>query len=171
MLIGFFLFLSLFTRQEFTATEVRDKHSYYLINDCDSIPILNREIIDYVESKLKTKVGSGQCWDFAEEALNLVNASWDGLYEFGRKVDLESECVYPGDIIQFEKVIIEYNKEGRKWRENMGHHTAIVYKVNSKGNFDLAHQNYGYSRKKVGITNLELKNITTGEFIIYRPTK
>ena len=70
-----------------------------------------------------------------------------------------------------KRVKIKYSKNGGRFEENMGHHTAIIYKVNAKGNFDLAHQNYGYSKRKVGITNLELKNITKGDFFIYRPTK
>lgn len=141
------------------------------ITSCDSIPPMNREIVGFVKSKLGKKTGTGQCWDLAAAALRSVNAVWDGQYVYGRKLDPEKECIYPGDIIQFEGVLIEYAKDGGWWQEEMGHHTAIIYQVNGPGNYELAHQNFGPSGKKAGITHLEIKNITKGIFMIYRPGK
>lgn len=170
-LITISLCLSLLMFQSFIIPNINDNYVTSTILDCDSIPQLNKEIIDFVKSKLNKKVGRGQCWDLAAAALKSVNAQWDGAYKFGRVVEMAKECVYPGDIIQFEGVKVEYTKNKTKFQEDMSHHTAIVYKVNSSGNFDLIHQNLGYGVKKVGITNLDIKNITRGRFIIYRPTQ
>lgn len=140
-------------------------------NDCDSIPELNNRVLDFVKSKIKKKVGRGECWDLAAEALDLIGAKWNGKYIYGREVFYEKECVFPGDIIQFEGVKIQYEKDGVTYKEKMAHHTAIVYEVKSKGSFILAHQNTGFSGKKVGLSPLDLQNITKGKIKIYRPFK
>ncbi|PCH66518.1 MAG: hypothetical protein COC01_07820 [Bacteroidetes bacterium] len=164
-------FIILIGLQAFTISKESNNYSKPLLINCDTIPPLNKELLKFVKKNIKKKVGRGQCWDLAAAALELVNASWDGSYEFGRKVNHETECVYPGDIIQFEGVKVKYSLNGSRYEQNMDHHTAVIYKVNSKGNFELAHQNFGGGRKKVIITNLDLKNITKGKFFIYRPTK
>lgn len=143
----------------------------FTVNDCDSIPNLNKQILDYTKTTIGKKVATGECWDLAAEALNSVNAKWDGRYKFGKAVDPETECIYPGDVVQFEGVQVEYKNKERFFIESMPHHTAIIYKVNGKGNYELAHQNFGRGGRKVGITNLELKNITNGKIIIYRPVR
>jgi len=162
--------LCFFSWQNSTVSEIRHEHLNSQI-DCDSTPQLNKKIISFVTSKLNKKIGNGECWYLAEAVLNTVDATWDGQYKFGILLNPETDCIYPGDIIQFERVKIKYSKNGGRYEEDMRHHTAIIYNVNAKGNFDLAHQNYGHSKRKVGITNLELKNIVRGDFFIYRPTK
>ena len=139
------------------------------IQNCDSIPALNKQLISFVNSKLKTKVGTGQCWDLAQQALNTTDAKWNGQYVFGKEVNYKTDCIYPGDIMQFENVLVEYEKDGGQWQETMGHHTAFIYEVKGKGDFLLAHQNFGPQGKKVGLTTLNLANIKKGEFKIYRP--
>ena len=147
------------------------QRSSLLVVECGATPELNARIIDFVNTKIKKRVGSGQCWDLAAEALRSVNASWDGMYKFGTQVDLLKDCLFPGDIIQFEGVVVKYEKDGVKWQENMSHHTAIIYEVKEKDVFTLAHQNIGTSGKKVGLTSLDLKHITKGKYTVYRPTK
>ena len=137
---------------------------------CDSIPKLNKEIIAYVNTKINKKVGNGQCWTLAAEALNLVNAKWDGKYIFGKEVFYNKECIYPGDIIQFEGVTVKYKENNSYITEKMQHHTAIIYEVKGEGDFILANQNTGNS-KKVVLTPLEIKNITRGKYKIYRPVE
>ncbi len=62
-----------------------------ITQDCDSIPIMNQQIIGFVNSKMNRKVGRGECWDLAAEALNLIDAKWDGKYKYGRKVSYKTE--------------------------------------------------------------------------------
>ncbi|MEI7983817.1 MAG: hypothetical protein WCI71_19375, partial [Bacteroidota bacterium] len=109
--------------------------------------------------------------DLAAEALNSLNAEWDKKYRFGREIDFRDECVYPGDIIQFEKVKVKYREGNRQYEETMYHHTAIIREVKGKGLYILAHQNTAFSGRKVGLSDLDLKNITKGKFKIYRPVK
>lgn len=149
--------------------------SYPLINQpylvCDAIPELNKQIIAFVKTTLHKKVGKGECWDLAAQALNKTGASWDKNYVFGKEIATSGECIYPGDIIQFEGVEVEYEKKGTFYKEDMEHHTAIIYEVKDKGSFILAEQNTAIHGRKVGLSPLELKNIRKGKYKIFRPVK
>ncbi|MFP5040031.1 hypothetical protein [Parasediminibacterium sp. JCM 36343] len=139
---------------------------------CDSTPQLNKQVIAFVNSKMGKQVGRGECWDLAAEPLNLLGANWNKQLVYGRQVDYEKECVYPGDMMQFEGVTIKYTTPDRvKHIEKMEHHTAIVYEVKGKGYFIIAHQNTGMWGRKVGTSELDLQNITKGRFTIFRPYK
>lgn len=137
---------------------------------CDSIPLLNNEIVKLAGLKINKKVGTGECWDLAKYVLDEVDAKWNGGLIYGRKLS-SSECIYPGDIIQFEKIKIKYKKGKEIFTETMPHHTAIVYKVNNQDEITLIHQNTGYSGRKVGISTLKFSTITSGKYYIYRPEK
>lgn len=138
---------------------------------CDQVPELNQKLIAFVKSNLNKKVGRGECWDLASEGLNSIGASWDKNYVFGKEIDLKKECVYPGDVIQFEGVKIIYQKGNTFYSEEMDHHTAIVFKVNDKENFTMAEQNTSKLGKKVGLSQLGLKNVSKGSYRIFRPVK
>ena len=144
---------------------------FSLTTDCNETFPLNQQIIEFVNSKMNKKVGKGECWDLANEALTLVQAKWDGNLKFGRKLDYKKECIYPGDIIQFEKVKVKYTENKVTYQEAMPHHTAIIYEVKGTGDFVLAHQNTAYTGRKVGISSLNLMNVTGGKISIYRPEK
>lgn len=139
------------------------------IISCDSLPALNKNIVVFVKTKISKKVGKGECWDLAAGALNSVNAKWDGNYGFGKEVNYKKDCIYPGDIIQFEGVTLKYEIDKKKFIEKMAHHTAIIYEVKGKEEFFIADQNTGKSGKKVGVGPLDLKTITKGKFKIFRP--
>ncbi len=141
------------------------------IYTCDSIPQLNRQIIAFVKGNLNKKVGRGECWDLAAQALNKVGATWDKNYAFGKVINEKKDCVYPGDIMQFEGVEIEYEKNKVFYKENLEHHTAIIYQVKGKETFVMAEQNTSTLGKKVGLSSLDLKNIRKGNFRIFRPYK
>jgi hypothetical protein len=136
---------------------------------CDSIPELNKKILVLVRRQIGKTVDRGECWDLAALVLNQTSAKWNGEYGFGRKIDPEKECVYPGDIIQFEGVKIKYTKGRAEYTETMAHHTAVINEVKAKGVFVLAHQNTGTSGRKVGLSDLDLKTIVKGKYMIYRP--
>jgi hypothetical protein len=136
---------------------------------CDTIPALNQKIIELVRQQIGKTVGRGECWDLAAMALNQTGANWDKRYAFGRLVDPEKECVYPGDFIQFEGVKVKYKKGNSVFTENMDHHTAVINEVKSKGVYVLAHQNTGTSGRKVGLSDLDLKTIISGKYFVYRP--
>lgn len=142
-----------------------------ITNDCNEILPLNSQIISFVKSKMKKTVGEGECWDLAAEALNLVNAKWDGEYGFGKIIDYKQDCVYPGDIVQFKDIHLKYMENGENVEEIMEHHTAIIYEVKGKGDFILAHQNTAFTGRKVGTSSMNVKNITNGTITVYRPFK
>lgn len=154
----------------FNTKAVHTSSNLHFLN-CDNTPALNQEIINYVNGQLNKKVGRGECWDLAAEALNSTGAKWDGNYGFGKEINPKTECVYPGDIIQFNNVTVKWQKDRTIYMEKMEKHTAVIYEVKSSEDFTLADQNTGFSGKKVGIHSLEVKNITKGKFKIYRPVK
>jgi len=139
-------------------------------SQCDSVPPLNQGIVDFVNTKMNKKVGRGECWDLAKYALDEVEAKWDQSYVYGRLLS-KDECIYPGDIIQFEKVKIKYKEGNKTFTEAMPHHTAIIYETINQDEVILAHQNTGYSGKKVGTSKLKFSTIISGKYYIYRPEK
>ena len=140
------------------------------------IPELNQNIIKYIDSVVGKQVDRGECWDLANQALTQSGAKFDRsskktLYQFGKEVDPQTDVIYPGDIIQFENVKLEYEKDNYVYTESMGHHTAIVYEVYEKGNYRLAHQNTSFSGRKVGLSDLRLDDVKKGKMTFYRPVK
>lgn len=118
------------------------------------------------------RVGRGECWDLAAEALNAAGAEWNGDYGFGREVDPDHEPVHPGDIVQFERVEFRW-EEGRDVHTiRMPHHTAIVMEVfgaMAPGAYIIAQQNTEETGRKVGTGNLVLSRRTKGKISFFRP--
>ncbi|MGC8824900.1 MAG: hypothetical protein ACP5PZ_09975 [Bacteroidales bacterium] len=140
----------------------------------DTLPPLNRAVLQYVESVIGKKVDRGECWDLANQALTRINATWDHHFKYGRLLNPQKDTIYPGDIIQFKDVVVETvtrHDDGSisTMTETMGQHTAIVYRVNAPGDYQIAHQNTSFSGRKVGVSRLVLKNIKKGKYWIYRP--
>src|ERR1043165_7237453 len=79
--------------------------------DCGTAPELNRQVVEFVKTKIHQRVGRGECWDLAAAALNNAGASWDHRYNFGKEINASRECVYPGDIIQCEGVPVKFQKD------------------------------------------------------------
>lgn len=138
---------------------------------CDSVPPLNRQVVAFAKSKLGQKVGAGECWDLAAQALEGIGAKWNGAYVFGQAVNYRTACVYPGDIVQFEGVVLAYDQDGMRVEEQMSHHTAIVVEVKGPGDYVIADQNSGAAGKKVALAPLRLATVRKGQLTIYRPVK
>ena len=123
-----------------------------------------QKIIAFCDAYKGAKVGKGECWDLAKEALDSAGATWEQPFGFGATLK-KKDAVQPGDIIQFENVRIEY-PDG-SWKE-LPHHTAIVYKVLSPGKFTVAEQNVN-GKRFVVFSELDLNYIKKGKYTIYRP--
>jgi hypothetical protein len=134
------------------------------------IPDMNQAIKDYVTSVMGTKVDRGECWDLAHDALELVNADWNHQYIYGKTVVPGKDSIYPGDIIQFEKVTLKYSRDNSIFTESYPHHTAIVYEVIAPGEYKIAHQNTGFAGKKVAVSTLRLADKKSGKISFFRPT-
>lgn len=140
------------------------------------LPELNSKIVEYLNSVMGTKVDRGECWDLAAQALAYSGAYFDRssmktVTIYGRLLNHKKEEVLPGDLIQFENVELSWKEGNTTYKETMGQHTAIVYEVNGPLDYQIAHQNTGQWGKKVGVSNLNLNNMTKGKLWIYRPVK
>ncbi|MEQ8533594.1 MAG: hypothetical protein RIF36_22480 [Imperialibacter sp.] len=140
------------------------------------LPELNAKIITYLDSVMGKKVDRGECWDLAAGALAYSGAYFDRssmktVTIYGRELNYKKEEVLPGDLIQFENVELAWKDGNTTYKETMGQHTAVVYKVNGSLNYEIAHQNTGQWGKKVGVSNLNLNNLAKGKLWIYRPIK
>lgn len=152
---------------------------------------LKNKILAYCISHLGVKVDRGECWDLAENALKSANAKTsndlgkvgaDTDYIWGSEISLSAAS--PGCIIQFRnyKYVKETSNERYLRSENQTrpHHTAIIEKVNGKGEIVVLEQNVG-NNKKVHRNTLYFETTTykdgrntiaisvTGKFKIYEP--
>lgn len=139
--------------------------------DCDSIPELNKKIVKLAKGKMRKKVDRGECWDLAKYVLDETGADWDKFEVYGDLINRKKECILPGDIIQFEGIKLKWEEGNSTYTEEMKHHTAIVYKVKSKNEIILIHQNTAAHGRKVGTTTFRLNAIKKGKLFIYRPVK
>ena len=144
--------------------------------DVAIIPNANKKVVEYVDSVIGKKVGRGECWDLASDALDYAGAYLDRsnqkkIYVFGKKLNPAKDKIYPGDILQFENVKLEYTDGNTIYTETMSHHTAIIYKVLKNDTYTIAHQNTNFSGRKVGLSELRMGSIKTGTIIFYRPYK
>lgn len=135
------------------------------------VPEMNQRIVTYLDEVMGTKVGRGECWDLAHDALELVGANWNHQYIFGEEKNPKTDSIYPGDIIQFEKVTLKYEKDNSIYTETYPHHTAVVYSVTAPGEYRIAHQNTGFGGRKVGVSTLRLTDVKSGKMRFYRPVK
>lgn len=136
---------------------------------CDEIPAVNRKVHSFVKSSLGKRIGRGECWDLAAQALNTAGATWDGAFGFGKPIDPKKDCVYPGDVIQYTDVRVHYQKGNTFYAEEMDHHTAVVFQVKEKGKYVVAEQNTSKLGRKVGLSDLELANVSKGKVDFFRP--
>jgi hypothetical protein len=133
---------------------------YDAFSQCEEKFPINNSIIEFLDLNMGKKIGRGECWDVAVAALNFADAKLMGSYGFGRELE-KDECIYPGDIIQFENVKTEMG-------EDAPHHTAIVYETTNQDEITLAHQNVN-GKRKITTTKFVLSSVTEGELKIYRP--
>jgi len=139
--------------------------------DCDSIPEINKKIVKLAKKKIGKKVDRGECWDLAKYVLDETNAEWDKFEVYGELINWKKDCIKPGDIIQFEKIKLEWEEGNATYNEEMKHHTAVVHKVISKDLILVLHQNTAEFGRKVGSSKLRLDAIKKGKLYIYRPVE
>jgi len=134
-------------------------------------PDISNCVLSYVKSVMGTTVGSGECWDLAQEALDGCGADWNRPRAFGTLLDPVKDEIRPGDIIQFRsvKLVEKLPNGGTRWQVlGMPDHTAIIVEVLGIKNFRLAHQNIG-GKRFVITTEVNLNQATSGTYSIYRP--
>lgn len=131
----------------------------------------NDKILAFVDKVMGTTVGRGECWDLAQQALDMNLADWIRPTTFGLRLNTESNEIKAGDIIQFRTLkITEHLPDGRTRWETLGapEHTAVIYKILGKKRYTLAHQNIGGKRSVIK-SDIDLAQATGGRYWIYRP--
>jgi hypothetical protein len=150
----------------------------------EDIEYLNEQTLAFALEHMGQKIGRGECWDLAAQPLNALGAAWDGHFGFGKKIGtggssglkLEQDATpMPGDIIHFIKVKASWTKThpngSRAWgSETLGmpDHVAFLKEFDGKTTLTLLHQNVNGKRYMVE-TTLDIANIKSGTYYIYRP--
>lgn len=126
---------------------------------------LNTNVVQFAQSKMGQRVGTGECFDLADQALRSTGArsaadygriTRTADYIWGQVVSLA--LTRPGDIIQFrsytETIIttIDYadgSGETLTQTNSRPHHTAIVCTIQSNGRRGVYEQNVANVRRVV----------------------
>jgi hypothetical protein len=130
------------------------------------LPKLNAAVLAFAESKIGEKVGNGQCWTLAAEALKSAGAKHANGYTFGKKLDKDAE-ILPGDIFQFTSAKFSGIKGNYKWTVTLGepHHTAVVGKVIGKTKYEILEQNPGPVKR----ATIDFDDLKSGSWEAWRP--
>lgn len=108
----------------------------------------NAAVLAFATARMGQRVGAGECWDLAEQALATANAKtsndimgWKNVtanadYKWGTPVNKDN--LMPGDIIQFRDYKYQLDDGSYQTRP---HHTAIVAFVWYYGTVDIIEQN------------------------------
>lgn len=137
------------------------------------LPELNVKVLKFAEEQKGKKVGDGECWTLAADALTKAGAQRPGIddvpvYEFGNKLNTDDE-VFPGDVVQFEKVKFARKTKNEFYEQTMPRHTAIVAKVKGK-KLTLLHQNFG-GKQTVEMGAVDLADHKEGTIEFFRPRR
>ncbi len=154
------LFVSVLVLMSGTVADAQEKTS-------KSLPPLNKKVLQFAEQKLGKKVGNGQCWTLADEALRSADAKRPGrqgygAYQFGKQLG-KKEKLLPGDVLQMYNVLLRYPKSFQQFPL----HTAIVSKVEGT-KIEVLNQNVG-ADMTVKRTRFDLRALKRGKIIGFRP--
>ena len=137
----------------------------------DKLPPLNAKVLAFAEENAGKKVGNGECWTLADEALRAAGAKRPhtggfGANVFGKEVALKEAL--PGDVLQLEGARFEWhNRDGFSFWAEFPHHTAIVAAVKGR-TITVWNQNVN-NEKKVQKSVIDLDNLKKGTITAFRP--
>jgi hypothetical protein len=132
------------------------------VNPLASVPLLNRRVLQYSLSQMGRKVGNGECWTLAAQALRQSGARGANNFNFGREIALAK--IQPGDILQFKSARFEFGRS--YYFFGTPDHTVIVSDVQGS-KVSILHQNFG--KKIVTKLTIDFKNMTKGKVWAWRP--
>ena len=126
---------------------------------------LGAQVVSFAEGKSGQRVGDGECFALADQALKKAGArsaadfgslTDEADYKWGAQVSLAD--VKPGDIVQFRDYAFtrREEKEDGSWQERSEqrpHHTAIVKSVDGNGLVTVLEQN---SPKRSAVHRIQL---------------
>lgn len=117
---------------------------------------LSAKIVNWAKARRGQRVGRGECWDLAENALNasggknsndLGPVARNSNYVWGRAITLAN--LSPGNICQFRNYsteIFDAQTHQKLGGYSFGHHTAIIGSSYNDGALELVQQNYANNR-------------------------
>ncbi len=124
---------------------------------------LQREVVNFAADNIGRKIGRGECWDLADQALRAAGAEPPKGYTFGDRIPLNE--IQPGDILQFTSA--RFDEPGYWTIMGMPNHTAVVHAVGDTRAFILQ-QNFD-GKRHVTTYDLNLNNLTSGQLEAFRP--
>ena len=157
----------------------------------ETFPV-NEKVVAFAKKSLGEKVGNGECWTLANDALKSAGGKSSPAYRdtpnegdyvwgelvYGREVKngklIETGNaklkVVPGDIVQFRgSRFAGPRADGGTYTMTAAHHTAIVVNTTPDGKvFAILHQNSN-GNKTVAEAMLTLTDLKEGWVKIYRP--
>jgi hypothetical protein len=124
---------------------------------------LNQKVLEFARGQVDKQVGTGECWDLAEDAVTQSGgessktltgvkgkAFQSADYKWGTEVKLDT--AQPGDILQFKgHEFTETTTRGNRWtdeKQTRGHHTAIVEKNWGDGRLTILEQHVRPAKSK-----------------------
>lgn len=131
-------------------------------------PDLNVRVANFAVDHLTQKVGNGECWTLAKQALVAAGAQPPNGYVFGREL-VYGEPWLPGDIIQFTSCQFVDVQPGRRSTTTLGspNHTAIIYSI-ANGQTVILQQNVNDDRH-VQTQTLNFSNMVGGNVKVFQP--
>lgn len=144
---------------------------------------LNGKVLSYVQGRIGSKVGSGECVDLVVTPLMKNRAEWDMRFNYGQRIATgdssghftrEGFEIEPGDIIKFHNVRLQEIRITEELYLSKYHrlgyplHVAVVEKVISRNMIQILHQNV-YKKRFVIRETIYLAALNKGYYLIYRP--
>ncbi len=120
--------------------------------DPRSLSQIARGIVGFASRNIGNKVGDGDCWDLAMEAMRAAGAEPPRGYTFGQEIPLNE---------------IRFDEPGFYVTMGTPNHTAIVSSVGTRRTFILQ-QNFD-GQRFVTTFDLDFNNMTRGQVQAYRP--
>ncbi len=124
---------------------------------------IQREVVNFAADNIGKRIGRGECWDLADQALRAAGAEPPRGYTFGDRIPLNE--IQPGDILQFTSA--RFDEPGYWTIMGMPNHTAVVHAVGDTRAFILQ-QNFD-GKRYVTTYDLNLNNQTSGQIEAFRP--
>jgi hypothetical protein len=124
---------------------------------------IGRGILSFASDSIGRKVGNGQCWTLAAEAMRASGAEPPKGYTYGNRVELED--VKPGDILQFKTA--RFDEPGYWAIMGSPDHTAVVQSV-GRDRIYMLHQNFA-GKKIVQPFDINPNNMSSGTMEAWRP--
>jgi|GEM_PF-1372888 hypothetical protein len=128
-----------------------------------NLPQLNEGVLNFAANNIGNRIGRGECWDLADQALRAVGAEPAQGYTFGDRINVND--VIPGDILQFTSV--RFDEPGYWVIMGVPNHTAVVQAVGEDRLFILQ-QNFA-GKRYVTTYDINPDSMTSGTLEAFRP--